>query len=240
MQPKAKILAVSLLLLVGVGAAMLFKKVPPEAPRGHQRGPRQDVSGPPLRGPATAPRLDESGAPPQLLGRIDPLESTRVRRLPLPPDLPAAPLSEATRPGLSATTAKAAELESASPPGPAADSSPSVPAHLPSLATVTPPDLPLAYPSTGLSWPPAATHRAPDLEQDVFGPPVASAAPRETILHKIRDGDTLPSLALRYLGDHLRFREIYELNRDRLAAPDLLPIGLEIRIPRGIAPSEPN
>jgi nucleoid-associated protein YgaU len=49
--------------------------------------------------------------------------------------------------------------------------------------------------------------------------------------HRIADGDTLSSLALRYLGSSKRFSVIFEANRDRLQSPDLLPIGTELRIP---------
>ncbi len=63
----------------------------------------------------------------------------------------------------------------------------------------------------------------------------ASAAPGEGFSelrrHKIADGDTLSGLAVRYLGSADRYREIYELNRETLANPDLLPIGTELKIP---------
>lgn len=49
--------------------------------------------------------------------------------------------------------------------------------------------------------------------------------------HRVRDGDTLSELARRYLGRRERFLEIFEANRDKLATPDLLPIGKELRIP---------
>ena len=49
--------------------------------------------------------------------------------------------------------------------------------------------------------------------------------------HTIVDGDTLPDLAQRYLGNIERFREIYELNRNVLPGPELLIIGREIVIP---------
>jgi nucleoid-associated protein YgaU len=52
-------------------------------------------------------------------------------------------------------------------------------------------------------------------------------------LHKIRDGDSLASLAKRFLGDSGRFLEIYEANRDVLRSPEQLPIGGQLRIPRG-------
>jgi hypothetical protein len=49
--------------------------------------------------------------------------------------------------------------------------------------------------------------------------------------HQIADGDTLSKLASRYLGRGDRYLEIYELNRDVLASPDLLPIGAVVKIP---------
>jgi phage tail protein X len=49
--------------------------------------------------------------------------------------------------------------------------------------------------------------------------------------HKIVDGDTLESLADRYLGSADRSLEIYEANRDVLPTSKLLPIGVELKIP---------
>lgn len=79
--------------------------------------------------------------------------------------------------------------------------------------------------------------------------PVSPAPPQaaRTITHRIADGDTLASLAARYLGSASRWREIFAANRDRLANPDILPIGAELRIvvpitaPSGtFAPSRAN
>lgn len=49
--------------------------------------------------------------------------------------------------------------------------------------------------------------------------------------HKVVDGDTLSSLAEQYLGSASRCLEIYEANRDQLDSPELLPIGVRLRIP---------
>lgn len=49
--------------------------------------------------------------------------------------------------------------------------------------------------------------------------------------HVVSDGDTLERLAERYLGAPSRAGELFELNRDRLASPDLLPIGLVLKTP---------
>ena len=59
----------------------------------------------------------------------------------------------------------------------------------------------------------------------------------EPITHTIVDGDSLEKLANRYLADSRRSREIYELNRNVLSAPDLLPIGAELKIPERVASS---
>ena len=53
----------------------------------------------------------------------------------------------------------------------------------------------------------------------------------EDVLHIVRNGDTLESLADRYLDDSGRAMEIFDLNRDQLSNPHLLPIGVELRIP---------
>ncbi len=49
--------------------------------------------------------------------------------------------------------------------------------------------------------------------------------------HVVADGDSLAKLAERYLDDAGLDDEIYRLNRDVLNSPDLLPIGVELRIP---------
>jgi nucleoid-associated protein YgaU len=41
----------------------------------------------------------------------------------------------------------------------------------------------------------------------------------------------LEKLAQRYLGDEGRALELFDLNREQLANPHLLPIGAELRIP---------
>jgi hypothetical protein len=45
------------------------------------------------------------------------------------------------------------------------------------------------------------------------------------------DGDTLRDLAKRYLGSEGRQWEIYQANTDLLSHPEVLPVGIEIRIP---------
>jgi len=49
--------------------------------------------------------------------------------------------------------------------------------------------------------------------------------------HKVRDGDTLPSLAAAYYGDADRYPAIFEANRSVLSSPDVLTIGTYLVIP---------
>jgi nucleoid-associated protein YgaU len=62
------------------------------------------------------------------------------------------------------------------------------------------------------------------------------AEARSPRVHKVADGDTLRALADRYLGSADRFGELYEANRDLLPSPEILPIGVELKIPAGQRP----
>lgn len=61
-------------------------------------------------------------------------------------------------------------------------------------------------------------------------------APQE-IVHVVQSGDTLSGIAQKYLGSIGRYPEIFEANRDQLASPDALQLGMRLRIPAsGSAP----
>lgn len=47
----------------------------------------------------------------------------------------------------------------------------------------------------------------------------------------VRPGDTLGTLAAKYLGNALKWKVIYDANRDRLNDPDIIPVGMRLRIP---------
>ena len=49
--------------------------------------------------------------------------------------------------------------------------------------------------------------------------------------YRLRDGDTLESIAERLLGNGARASEIFEANRGVLARPDVLPVGVMIVLP---------
>ena len=44
-------------------------------------------------------------------------------------------------------------------------------------------------------------------------------------------GDTLETIATKQLGSIARWKELWEMNRDRLASPYLLRAGMEIYLP---------
>lgn len=112
--------------------------------------------------------------------------------------------------------------------------------QLPPVRQVAKPVLPAAPP------PSLPSQYEPDLllqEDDTPRPVYATASgigttggqtppkwPAECV-HEIQNGDTLAKLAKRYLGDPSRGLEIFDLNRDKLTNPHLLPIGADLRIP---------
>jgi phage tail protein X len=108
----------------------------------------------------------------------------------------------------------------------------SQPAYPPSFSAARPTvsdSFPPETTSSSRRWQePAPSQRSSDRPPDnrSNGPPVTP--PR---LHRIVDGDSLPALAARYLGDASRAEEIYAANRDLLERPDLLPLGKQLRIP---------
>jgi nucleoid-associated protein YgaU len=86
-----------------------------------------------------------------------------------------------------------------------------------------PPDLPKSYPAGGQ---PISTRWGASLSEML--PETASAPPT----HKVMDGDSLALLAERYLGSASRAMEIFEANRTVLTHPAILPIGVQLKIPR--------
>lgn len=119
------------------------------------------------------------------------------------------------------TTARIAPAAS-SPLAPPTDATT---ASEPADAGLSPPALPRSYPrsldESGYGWP-----RPMEMETNWSGGSHGSAR-----THKIVDGDTLATLAERYLGDADRSPELYEVNRDLLPNPEVLPIGLELKVP---------
>ena len=99
----------------------------------------------------------------------------------------------------------------------------------PAVSARTPPTLARDYPVAGVPgtacWGTRMTLAAPN-RTSLNGP----GQDRSVRKHKIVDGDTLQSLAARYLDSENDFLYIYESNRDVLPSPWVLPIGVELRI----------
>jgi hypothetical protein len=74
--------------------------------------------------------------------------------------------------------------------------------------------------------------------QPVFPEPIEPVIETESQIHTgeytIQPDDTLSHLAERFLGSSSRYRDLYELNRDRLKSPNDLRPGKTIRIPQRI------
>ena len=73
------------------------------------------------------------------------------------------------------------------------------------------------------------THAQPP--QSSPGSKAQASLDARPITHIIADGDTLARLAERYLGSGSVHDMLFELNRDILASPDVLPIGKTLKIP---------
>lgn len=58
----------------------------------------------------------------------------------------------------------------------------------------------------------------------------AGAQP-ETKTYTVVKGDSLSKIALRYYGDPLEWKRIFEANQDQIQDPDLIHPGQELRIP---------
>ncbi|MGZ0171484.1 MAG: LysM peptidoglycan-binding domain-containing protein [Planctomycetales bacterium] len=52
------------------------------------------------------------------------------------------------------------------------------------------------------------------------------------ITHEVVAGDNLSRIAKQYLGSHSKYLTLYEANRDVLASPDDLSLGMKLKIPR--------
>jgi nucleoid-associated protein YgaU len=51
-------------------------------------------------------------------------------------------------------------------------------------------------------------------------------------VHRVRQGETLSSIAEQWYGDAGRFRDIYDANRNQLNDPDVIFPGQQLRIPQ--------
>lgn len=123
-------------------------------------------------------------------------------------------------------------------PPPQATSAPAAAPHSISVTTIGVSGTPLQSDLASAGRPPASS---PVAEPAAFGtnqralPAVeddeALAASPQERTYIVQEGDSLERLAQRYLGDEGRAVEIFDLNRQVLDNPHILPIGRELKLP---------
>jgi nucleoid-associated protein YgaU len=80
--------------------------------------------------------------------------------------------------------------------------------------------------------PPATPPGAAAKPADPNKPADSAAKPKaRKATYRVEAGDTLVSIARAILKDGERWREIYELNKDRIKDPDRLLVGTELKLP---------
>lgn len=229
---------------LGVCAALPFQHSSDNRPRGASAGPTamalrvRGADVPEAAISVALPPIDKSAkrAEGDTAGAADSGSSfpalPRLTRTPQLPEL-AASFAEATGPvpDVAPDVAPAISAFRPSPPAPSAVQATAAPRVQPSLANV-PERVQLGVP---------VFSELPSAKRAMQGTPLGSVslqgapqpdAPRATRRkHRIRDGDTLPALARRYLGDSRLASRIFEANRDVLSHPDVLPLGISIVIP---------
>jgi nucleoid-associated protein YgaU len=200
---KPKLIAAGVVLTAGVSSAMLFRRADPQVTLPAQTETPLTAALAPLA-PAVTPTPPVVVTPPVT---PTPLEGQRSPLAPIP----------ATNVGLTAGVGlptSVAPLTAAQAPSTAVTSDPvGPPGGIQALPT-----LPAANASGGrpVYMTDATTNEAP-------------ASPYE--IHVVHEGDSLERLAERYLADGGRSLELFDLNRDVLDNPHLLPIGAELKIP---------
>ena len=50
-------------------------------------------------------------------------------------------------------------------------------------------------------------------------------------IYTVRSGDTLSAIAKSLFGDPMRYKEIFNLNKDVLSNPDLIKVGQKLKLP---------
>jgi nucleoid-associated protein YgaU len=226
MRRAKKIAIVVTILAVGTAVALCFRRPDEVTPQKDGatftreriadtgKSEARPAVAPPKRGSAYQP-LDETAAKPKLAGRIEPVASPLI-----PIGGMGAPTIGANAPPLRA----AGETLSRERPGIAVDTSLTV--ERPAVQPPKAEQKPLGWREPKSSF----EHGSKSLtNSDDIGEFTVNMEPAEK--HKIVDGDTLASLAARYLGDASRAADIYNYNRDVLTSIELLPIGKELRIP---------
>lgn len=196
-------------------------------------GTADDISARPALAPLPMPGADASPTPITDAGRADPSRPGDRRGS----DEAALPRVLRERAGpRSASTSSPAVDSFASPlvdlgmeeelPVPDA----SAPLPSPTSARASSPAAPME-PTRARAASLAERSRAPAETTEAMASPPRGPARGDFHWYTSADGDTLSRIAKERLGSARRWRDIYALNKDRLASPDVVPEGIELRIP---------
>jgi len=131
---------------------------------------------------------------------------------------------------LAVTEARAGQTASASPT--AADAGGQVPGSDAAAPVAPAADIPPAEPPVATTGSTAAATPAADIPP--AEPPVAttdSTAAAKTVIYQVRADDTLSRISAQVYGDASAWPRIFEANRDLLATPDDLSLGMNLVIP---------
>ncbi len=230
MDRRIKLVAVTFILFAGIACALIFRR--------HAAAPVSDATRPGtevVRRDALTPTLPPLNPP-----LSAPPASATEMLMPLPPGGTSnSGLSGFdVRPNLDGAANGSAQklLDSSYLPLRNGDSATRMPAA--SLdAERTAPDLSATYAGKPAQAAPVARLLPPKMDSVPLSPEFVGgagelgAATYTSRTHKVVDGDSLSKIAAKYLGRADRYQEIFQANRNVLAKPDLLPIGVELRIP---------
>ena len=209
------------ILIIGVGAAFLFRRDEPVQTR--KASKKTTPSAVAERSAGTPKAKSAATSEPSFSGHIEPYgwkdrpSDVGHQTATFPPP-GAAKTPSATSPAPRDRTAAERPASYALSPGSQrmpTDNSPERP--------------PFEIPARSAS--PAQSERNPTVFDRFATHPPPTSAMAAGKRHKIIDGDSLPAIAKRYLGAAERYLDLFEHNRDVLSNPELLPIGKELRIP---------
>ncbi len=212
----------AIVLLVGVGGAFLFPR--DEEQRGADTAQAATTQEARPESPRNAPAAPPARQAPRSAQRSESLSVPPLRGLGIP--VPSPSFSHDMLAGDTGVT-------------PAPSTAGVVGAPLAAATQRSPPSLP---PEFSAQWEAGSQLRT--IYRSQIGQPLDDSeqpSPFAERIHRVRDDDTLRSLAEQYLQDPQRYLEIYQLNRDLLkdGPTTPLPIKANLRIPALVARPAP-
>jgi hypothetical protein len=235
---RKKLVFAGVLLVTGVGGAMLFRR-PPTA----REFPEHELTGLVLQALDPSVSLPIPPLPPDSLPALPESVPTVVKDALLPDRVVQDPAVQDSAPSPTPHLLGSIELT---------ESTPKPNSIAPAAARTERPVFELPEPSSARAVASAPSSASPSVQST---PPAkvvpAKVAPAKVMpvssmpsinsaaqipdghwrLHQVQEGETLSSLSRRYLGAADRYPELFAANRDVLQSPDRLPRGVTLRVP---------